>query len=78
MEMERYEKTLLITEQELASMTEEHVKEVEDGYVLLIKFPQDNFGEVQLERVLEVFGGTDTTLLYEGKPFGDAIYLVTP
>lgn len=77
MEMERYEKTLLVTEAELSAMTKDHMKEVEDGYVLLIKFPQDNFGEVQLNRVMEVFGGTDATLIYEGEPFGDAIYLVT-
>ena len=78
MEMERYEKTLLLKEEELSLMTKEHIKEVEAGYVLLIKFPQDNFGKVQLERVMEVFGGQSATLIYEGKPFGDAIYLVTP
>ncbi len=77
MEMERYEKTLLVTEAELSAMTKDHIKEVEDGYVLLIKFPQDNAGKAQLERVMEVFGGTDATLIYEGEPFGDAIYLVT-
>lgn len=78
MEMERYEKTLLLKEEELGFMTKEHTKEVEDGYVLLIKFPQDNAGKVQLERVMDVFGGENATLIYEGEPFGDAIYLVTP
>lgn len=77
MEMERYEKTLLVTDEELSAMTKEHIKEVEDGYVLLIKFPQDNLGEVQLNRAMEVFGGETATLIYEGEPFGDAIYLVT-
>lgn len=77
MEMERYEKTLLIKEEELSGMTEEHIKEGKDGYVLLIKFPQDNSGKVQLDRAITVFGGDDATLIYEGEPFGDAIYLVT-
>ncbi len=78
MEMEQYQKTLLLKEEELASMTEEHIKEVENGYVLLIKFPQDDFGKVQLERVMDIFGGMDATVLYAGEPFGDVIYLVTP
>lgn len=78
MEMEQYQKTLLVKEEELPSMTPEHTKEVKDGYVLLIKFPQDNHGSVQLEKVKEVFGGKEATLIYAGEPFGDAIYLVTP
>ncbi len=78
MEMEQYQKTLLLKEEELASMTEEHIKETENGYVLLIKLPQDHSGKAQLNRVMDVFGGSDATLIYEGVPFGDAIYFVAP
>lgn len=78
MEMERYEKTILLKEEELSLMTDAHKEETKEGYVLLIKFPQDNSGEAQLARVMQVFGGEDATLVYEGAPYGDAIYLVTP
>ena len=78
MEMEVYRETILLKEEELSLMTVAHTDETKDGYVALIKFPQDNNGAVQLERVMQVFGGTKATLLHTDGPFGDALYLVEP
>jgi len=78
MEMEVYQETILLKEEELSLMTEAHTNKTKDGYVALIKFPQDNNGATQLERIKQVFGGTRTTLLYTDGPFGDALYLVEP
>lgn len=78
MEMEQYRETILLREEELASMSEEQIQVAAEGYVALIKFPQEHSGAAQLQRVMNVFGGSKAQLLYEGGAFGDAVYLVTP
>ena len=78
MEMERYEQTILVKGSELASMDESRKAVTENGYVALIKYPGDEAGKAQLKQVMDVFGGRNAELIYEGGAFGDAIYLVTP
>lgn len=78
MEMEQYCETILLKEEELASVSEEQIQVAAAGYVALIKFPQEHSGAAQLEKVMNVFGGSQAQLLYEGGAFGDAVYLVTP
>lgn len=78
MEMERYRETILLKEEELFQVTGEQRTETEEGYVALIKYPGEESGREQLEAIMEVFGGKQATLLYEGGAYGDAIYLVLP
>ena len=76
MEMEQYEQTMLVKPEELKNMDESRRKATEDGYVLLIKYPGDEAGKEQLEQVMEVFGGADAELIYEGSVHGDVIYFI--
>lgn len=76
-EMEQYTQTILLKPEELASMDESRTEVTKDGYVALIKYPGEESGKVQLEQIMDVFGGTKAELLYEGGAFGDAIYFVT-
>ncbi len=78
MEMERYEQTMLVKASELSAMDEERIQVTRNGYMALIKYPGDEAGKVQLAQVMDVFGGNNAKLIYEGGAFGDAIYLVTP
>lgn len=77
-EMERYEQTMLVKSEELMLMDTERKAVTREGYVTLIKYPGETSGKEQLARVMEVFGGSEAKLLYEGGAFGDAVYLVTP
>jgi len=77
-EMERYEQTMLVKSEELALMDAERVEVTTEAYVTLIKYPGEDAGKDKLARVMEVFGGSEAKLLYEGGAFGDVIYLVTP
>ena len=76
-EMEQYAQTILLKPEELASMDAIRTEVTKDGYVALIKYPGAESGQEQLKQVMNVFGGTQAELLYEGGAFGDAIYLVT-
>ena len=78
MEMERYAQTMLVKSEELASMDEERVAVTEEGYITLIKYPGEEAGKAQLAQVMEMFGGSKATLLYQGGAHGDVIYLVMP
>lgn len=77
-EMERYEQTMLVKSEELAQMDAERTAVTSKGYVILIKYPGIDAGKDKLTEVMEVFGGSEAGLLYEGGAFGDVIYLVTP
>lgn len=76
MEMERYEKTMLVKKAELQEMDEERIAQAKDGYVVLIKYA--DAAHSQLKEVMDVFGGSDAQLLYENGAFSDVIYLVMP
>ena len=78
MEMEQYQQTMLVKSEELASMDESRTEVTAEGYVALIKYPGEESGQTQLEQVMQVFGGWEAQLLYEGGAFGDVIYLITP
>lgn len=76
-EMERYAQTILLKPEELASMDASRTEVTKDSYVALIKYPGEESGKEQLMQVMDVFGGTEAELLYEGGAFGDVIYFVT-
>lgn len=76
MEMERYAQTMLVKPEELDSMDESRTVVTADGYVLIIKDVSDDAGKEQLEQVMEVFGGTEAELIYEGGAFGDVVYFI--
>ena len=76
MEMERYAQTMLVKPEELDSMDESRTVVTADGYVLIIKDVSDDVGKEQLEQVMEVFGGTEAELIYEGGAFGDVVYFI--
>ena len=78
LEMEQYEQTMLVKTEELAAMDAERTQVTANGYVALIKYPGDEAGKGKLEQMMDVFGGRDAKLIYEGGAFGDALYLVTP
>ena len=75
-EMEQYSQTMLVKPQELDGMDEGRRAVTDDGYVLLIKDASDESAKEQLTQVMEVFGGTEAELLYEGGAFGDVIYFI--
>lgn len=77
-EMEYYKKTLLIQDSDLPYMEEERISQAKDGYILLIKYPSEDAGRVQLTKIKEVFGGSQERLLFDNSCHGDIIYLVTP
>lgn len=78
MEMEQYEQTLLVKVTELPAMDESRLQVTENGYVTLIKYPGAEAGKQQLTQIMEVFGGSEAKLIYEGGAFGDVLYFVTP
>lgn len=78
MEMECYAQTILVKSEELGAMDEERVAITQEGYIALIKYPGEENGKDQLMQVMQVFGGSEAELLYQGGAHGDIIYLVTP
>lgn len=78
MEMERFRSTILIKNEELGAMDESRTQIAKEGYIALIKYPGEENGKEQLQQIMEVFGGTQGTLLYAGGAYGDAVYLVEP
>lgn len=76
MEMERYEQTMLVKRSELQQMDEERTQVTKDGYVALIKYA-DAFSD-SLKEIMDVFGGSEATLLYKSEAFSDEIYLIRP
>lgn len=78
MEMERFQQTILLKSEELALMDESRTEVTAEGYVALIKYPGEEAGKGQLAQIMQVFGGKQAELLYEGGAYGDVLYLVTP
>lgn len=76
MEMEQYDRTMLVKVEELSAMDANRVEVTAEGYVALIKYPGDEAGKKQLTQIMDVFGGTKAELLYEGGAFGDVIYFI--
>ena len=78
MEMERFQQTILLKSEELGLMDESRTEVTAEGYVALIKYPGEEAGKEQLTQIMQVFGGSQAELLYEGGAYGDVLYLVTP
>ena len=75
-EMEQYSQTMLVKAQELAGMDESRRAVTDDGYVVVIKDVGDEAAKEQLAQVMEVFGGAEARILYQGGAFGDVIYFI--
>lgn len=78
MEMEYYDSTLLVREEELPYLDQNRSMVTGDGYVLLIKYPSAQDGAVQLKKAKEVFGGEQDEILLNHGVHGDIIYLIKP
>lgn len=77
-EMEYYDSTLLVREEELPYLDEDRSERTGQGYVLVIKYPSEQDGVVQLTKAKEVFGGNHEEILLDNGVHGDIVYLVTP
>ncbi len=76
MEMQYYEQTLLIKEEELNLLDAQRMSVTENGYILLLKDVSNEELEETISRMLEIFGGTSYEVIWEGGPHLDHIVKV--
>lgn len=77
-EMQKYKESIMVYEYELEMMQDSHREKTKDGYVTVIKYPDDSDGERKLQEVMKAFGGRNAQLLGKWDVHGDVVYLVTP